>query len=288
MDGGRGYHRTSSAPRDRFTLPDGLRRARLSVTAVEARELVDRLTAAGCVAAAEEAAALVAASPGEDALEAWIRRREQGEPLAWITGATQFCGRALRVDPGVYVPRPHSEELARRAAALLAATDGRAVDLCTGAGAIAAHLTAEVPGATVLGVDVDPRAVACARRNGVTALLGDLDRPLRHRAFDLVTAVAPYVPTGNLRFLPADVRRHEPRRALDGGVDGLDLVRRIVAAAARLLRPGGWLLVELGGGQDRALRPTLAASGFSPAIPWFDEDGDLRGLAAQAPGEGRR
>jgi release factor glutamine methyltransferase len=94
--------------------------------------------------------------------------------------------------------------------------------------------------------------------------------------------VAPYVPTGDIRLLPADVQRYEPRLALDGGNDGLDLVRRIVGAAARLLRPGGWLLVELGGDQDRALSPTLATHGFDFAEAWFDEDGDLRGLAAQA------
>ncbi|HWC11956.1 MAG TPA: hypothetical protein VG455_12115, partial [Acidimicrobiales bacterium] len=110
--------------------------------------VVDRLLAAGCVAAEEEAAALRGAAPDEATLEVWVRRREQGEPLAWVTGSLQFCGRSLRVDPGVYVPRVHSEELARRAAALLPA-EGRAVDLCTGTGAVAAHLSAGVPTANV-------------------------------------------------------------------------------------------------------------------------------------------
>ena len=216
--------------------------------------MIDRLTAAGCVAADSEAAELVAAAADDRTLEAWVRRREQGEPLAWITGTTTFCGRRLRIDPGVYVPRPHSEELARRAARLVPA-GGRAVDLCTGAGAIAAHLQLgrRRPEPAVIGVDVDRRAVECARRNGVVAVLGDVEPPLRSGTVDVVTAVAPYVPTGELRFLPVDVQRFEPRRALDGGGDGLDLVRRIVAAAARLLRAGGWLLVELGGDQDRAL-----------------------------------
>ena len=94
--------------------------------------------------------------------------------------------------------------------------------------------------------------------------------------------MAPYVPTQELRLLPTDVQRYEPRLALDGGDDGLDLVRRIVASAARILRPGGWLLIEVGGEQDRAVRSTLIESGFSPGTPWFDDDGDLRGLAAQA------
>jgi release factor glutamine methyltransferase len=244
--------------------------------------VISRLAAAGCVAADEEAEELLAAAPDVGTLEGWIERREQGEPLAWITGTQQFCGRTLRVDPGVYVPRLQSEELARRASALLGVTCGWAADLCTGAGAIASHMTSEVPTATVVGVDIDVRAVVCARRNGVHALAGDLDRPLRSRVFDVVTAVAPYVPTDDLRLLPSDVQRYEPRRSLDGGADGLELVRRIVTAAARLLRPDGWLLLELGGDQDIALNPTLTASGFHAVDPWFDVDGDLRGLTAQA------
>ena len=244
--------------------------------------ITDRLRAAGCVAADEEASELVAAAPDEATLEAWIARRERGEPLAWITGTTTFCGDSLHVDPGVYVPRVQSEELARRSAAILAAGGSHAADLCSGAGAVAVHLMAEAPAATVIGVDLDPRAAACARRNGVRAIVGDLDAPLRSHVFDVVTAVAPYVPTGELRLLPADVRRYEPRIALDGGEDGLDVVRRVVAAGARLLRGGGWLLLEIGGDQDRALTSTLDANGFASADAWFDEDGDLRGIAAQA------
>ncbi len=243
--------------------------------------VVGRLVAAGCVAADEEAAELVGAAPDPATLEDWVQRREAGEPVAWITGVLRFGGRALHVTPGVYVPRIQTEELAERAAALLP-MGGRALDLCTGAGAVAAYLGAAVPTASVIGIDVDLRAAACARRNGVRAIVGDLDGPLRsHPDFDVVTAVAPYVPTGGLRLLPADVQRYEPRRALDGGADGLDLVRRIVAAAGRLLRPGGWLLVEVGGDQDEELVAALAAHGFDAVESWHDEDGDLRGLAAR-------
>ena len=244
-------------------------------------ELVARLRAAGCVAAEDEARQLETAAPDHPTLERWIARREQGEPFAWVTGTTSFCGRQVRVDPGVYVPRPHTEELARRAAVALASAPGRAVDLCTGSGAVAAHLMAASPGTTVVGVDIDPVAVRCARRNGVRAIVGGVDAPLLSRSFDVVTAVAPYVPTGEIRFLPADVQRHEPHRALDGGEDGLDLVRRVVAAAARLLRSAGWLFVELGGEQDAALAPTLDQHGFTALSTWSDVDGDLRGLAAR-------
>jgi release factor glutamine methyltransferase len=98
----------------------------------------------------------------------------------------------------------------------------------------------------------------------------------------VVTAVAPYVPTRELQLLPADVQRYEPRLALDGGADGLDLVRLVVQAGSRLLRPGGWLLTEVGGDQDRVLAPVLEAAGFDRSSPWFDAEGDLRGVAARS------
>ena len=181
----------------------------------------------------------------------------------------------------MYLPRPQSEELADRAAALLPAT-GWAIDLCTGAGAIAAHLRARVPTARVIGVEIDAAAACCAKANGVAVVVGDLATPIRPAgSFDLVTCVAPYVPTDQIPFLPADVQRYEPRRALDGGADGLDLVRRVIDASARLLRPGGWLLTEVGAEQDEALAPAFAEARFDVVEPWHDADGDLRGIAAR-------
>ncbi len=182
---------------------------------------------------------------------------------------------------GVYVPRQQTEALARRAARLLPRS-GFALDLCTGAGAVAAHLRRAVPDARVIGIDRDPRAARCARDNGVTAVVGDLAAAVhRPQSVDVITAVAPYVPTAALPLLPADVRRHEPRAALDGGPDGLDVVRGVAEDAPRILRPGGWLLVEVGGGQDDALAPELAAHGFGAVTAWRDADGDLRGMAAR-------
>lgn len=247
------------------------------------------LAAAGCVAADEEAGDLVAAVEADAAdvsrLENWVHRRQRGEPLAWITGHQEFCGHRIRVEPHVYVPRRQTEELARRAAGHLpVGSTTWAADLCTGAGAVAVHLMATRRTARVVGVDVDPRAVACARSNGVPAVLADLcvdDPPLVPGVFDVVTAVAPYVPTGALHLLPSDVRHYEPHRALDGGADGLDLVRRLVERASRLLRPGGWLLLELGGEQHVAIAPILTAIGFHRVETWCDQDGDLRGVAAQ-------
>lgn len=247
------------------------------------RDVVDRLRTGGCQAAEEEADDLLSAAPDGDTLEWWLRRRERGEPLAWITGSQLFCGHRVTVDAGVYVPRPQSEELARRAAGVLAGRGDRAVDLCTGTGAIARHLMDMEPTAGVVATDVDARAVRCARSNGVPVVQADLAAPLAAGAFDIVTAVAPYVPTESLAVLPADVRRYEPRRALDGGDDGLDLVRLIVVAAARLLRPGGSLFLELGGDQDTELGQTLVAAGWTGMTTWADEDGDLRGLSARRP-----
>lgn len=240
-----------------------------------------RLALAGCIAADAEAAELLAAAPDAATLDAWVARRELGEPLAWITGRTTFCGRSVHVSSGTYVPRPQTEDLARRAAALLPA-EGVAVDLCAGSGAVATHLRAVRPRARVVAVDVDPGAARSARANDLDALVADV-RALPfgpHARVDLVTAVAPYVPWDALHLLPSDVRAWEPTRALDGGIDGLDVTRAVVAAASRLLRPGGALVVELGADQPSALAPTLARAGFLRADPWTDADGDVRGLVA--------
>lgn len=240
-----------------------------------------RLAAAGCVAARAEAAAIADLAPDADTADAWVRRRQRGEPLSWITGSTLFCGRRVHVGPGVYEPRAQTEMLARRAAGLLP-RGGIAVDVCTGAGAVAAHLSVDVPTAVVVGTDIDPVAARCARRNGVHTVVADIAGSLRpRRGADVVTAVAPYVPTAELRLLPADVRRHEPQSALDGGADGLVVLRQVVAAAARLLRRGGWLLVEAGGRQDRDLAASMRGAGFVEIAPWHDAEGDLRGIAAQ-------
>lgn len=244
-------------------------------------DVVKRLTAAGCVAAEEEAAELLARAPDAETLERWVERRVRGEPLPTITGKITFCGHDIGIDPGLFVPRLQSEELARRAAEALP-VNGVAVDLCTGAGPVAAHLLRTVRGARVVGVDVDVAAARCALRNGVPAIVDDLDASLPSEVFDVVTAVAPYVPTDAMGTLPADVLRFEPIGALDGGADGLDVVRRVVAGAARVLRPGGWLFLEVGADQDVRLEPTLAAYGFTDLEPWHDEDGDLRGLGARS------
>jgi release factor glutamine methyltransferase len=234
--------------------------------------LVELLMRNGFVAPEEEAAELRAA--GGD-LEALVARRLTGEPLAWITGSVEFCGRTLTIHEGVYVPRWHTESLAWRAVERMP-PGGAGIDLCTGSGAIAAVLIAE-RGARMIATDLDAKCVACARANGVDARVGDLFAGEKG-PFDVVTAVVPYVPTGDLPLLQRDTFAFETTLAYDGGADGLDLARRAVEGARTVLKPGGALLLELGGRQPE----TLALDGFTDVRTIRDEEGDPRGLEATA------
>jgi release factor glutamine methyltransferase len=252
----------------------------------ERLRIVHALAAAGCIAPESEAVALLeASSEGIGAIEELIDRRLRGEPLAWVTGWVRFCGVRVHVDPGVFVPRPHTQALARRAVTLLP-SDGIAVDLCTGSGAVAAVLGSTHPRATVVATDVDPVAVACARRNGVLALEGDLHEPLspsmRGRV-DVMTAVVPYVPTKEIAFLPRDVVGNEPRRALDGGRRGTAVLTRAAEGAAGWLRPGGSVLLELGGDQADEVARTLAEVGLSEIRVHRDDEGQDRAIEALRP-----
>ncbi len=206
-----------------------------------------------------------------------------GEPLAWITGSVRFCGTKLRVDPGVYVPRLHTEALALRAAQCCP-SKGVALDLCTGSGAVAATISRLRPAAQVVATDLDERAVACARRNGVEAYGGDLFGPvpahLKGRV-DVVVAVVPYVPERELQYLQRDTLTFETPLAYLGGIEGTDLLRRVVAGASLWLRPGGALLLELGRGQDDLLRDDLVRYHYAVVAVLHDEEGDLRGVEAR-------
>ncbi len=241
------------------------------------------LSAAGFIAAEEETAELLKCAAGDAAvLDSMIARRLTGEPLAWITGRTSFCNLEIRVDPGVYVPRWHSEALARRAVERLPAA-GTAVDLCTGSGAIARTLMSRRPRARVVASELDQRAAACAAANGVEIYVGDLFSPLPHRleaSVDVVVGVVPYVPTPDLPLLQRDTFAFELPLAYDGGHDGTDILRRVLADALRFLRRGGALLLELGGAQDRALRADLARLGYTDVSLLHDEEGDVRGIEA--------
>jgi release factor glutamine methyltransferase len=257
------------------------------LTAHDHDALAALLAEAGFVAADEEAQELLARAAGDaDLLDSLVQRRLTGEPLAWITGKVEFCGLEIRVDPGVYVPRWQSELLARRAAGHLPA-NGTAIDLCTGAGAIAKTLSASRPGARVVASDVDERAVACARSNGVEAYVGDLFAPLPSALegrVDVVVGVVPYVPTPDLALLQRDTLTFEPTLSYDGGSDGTDILRRVLTDSPRFLRRGGAVLLELGADQPEALAADLDRRGYANVTVLHDEDGDVRGIEATLAG----
>ncbi len=245
--------------------------------------LVTLLSGAGCVAAEEEAQELLKCAAGHaELLDSLVRRRLTGEPLAWVTGSVSFCGLEIRVDPGVYVPRWQSEPLVRRAIARLPA-NGTGIDLCTGTGAVAKTLASNRLDARVVASDIDERAVACACANGVEVYGGDLFAPLPRLLegrVDVVVAVVPYVPTPALQLLPHDTLAFESQQSYDGGLDGTDILRRVLSESPRFLRPGGALLLELGGDQATALYDDMGSFGYVDITVLFDEDGDVRGVEA--------
>jgi len=245
--------------------------------------LATLLSSAGFIAAEEEAEELYTCAAGDAGLlDSLVERRLTGEPLAWITGTIAFCGVKIRIDPGVYVPRWQSEPLARRATQRLPAR-GVAIDLCTGSGAVAKTLMTHHLRARVVASDIDARAVACATANGVEAYLGDLYAPLPRvleGRVDVVVGVVPYVPTHALPLLQRDTFTFESPLAYDGGDDGSDVLRRVIADSPRFLRRGGALLLEIGGNQADALSVELARAGYVDVNVLADEDGDTRGIEA--------
>ena len=239
--------------------------------------VVERLRAAGCVFAEDEARLLVegAGSPAE--LDAMVDRRVAGIPLEHILGWAQFCGSRVAVDAGVFVPRRRTELLVHEAVAL---AGGRAVvvDLCCGSGAVGAALAARIDRIELYAVDIDQVAVRCAGRNlaasGGRVFAGDLYDPLpgslRGRV-DLVVANSPYVPTDALATMPPEARLHEPREALDGGSDGLDLHRRIADGAPQWLRHGGHLLIETSRPQAARTLEAFTRAGLTAHVVRSDE-----------------
>lgn len=263
--------------------------------------LVAALRHAGCVFAEEEAAILLEAAESADELAAMLALRVQGQPLEHIVGWAQFYGLRIRVAPGVFVPRRRSEFLVARALAVLS-IDGRlgegdfrgpasspplptsgshrpvVLDLCCGSGAIGvavAHALErqESPGFHLHAADIDPAAVACAAENIVsvhgTAYCGDLFAALPETLrgeIDMIVANAPYVPADAIAFMPVEARIYEPDAALNGGVDGLEMHRRIAAEAPQWLGPGGVLLLESSRRQASATASILASQGFSVSV----------------------
>ncbi|WP_438822020.1 putative protein N(5)-glutamine methyltransferase [Actinocrinis puniceicyclus] len=284
---------SSFFPSDSSTGPDRPRPWKSSSRRRLAR-VAAALRAAGCVFAEDEARLLItqAGSPGE--LERFVRLRVGGLPLEHVLGWAEFCGVRVAVGPGVFVPRRRTEPLAREAARLAGGCPVGSVpvvvDLCCGTGAIAAALAAAVDRPLELyAADIDPVAVDCARRNlasvGGRVYQGDLFTALPESlrgTVNILIANVPYVPTEAIALLPAEAREYEPRVALDGGGDGLDVMRLVAAGAPRWLAPGGHLLVEVGESQAELAQQLMADHGLTSRLV-EDEDGDVAALVATRP-----
>jgi release factor glutamine methyltransferase len=224
------------------------------------------------VFAEDEAELLVSLARSPNELENLVSSRVAGQPLEQVVGWAEFCGLRIAVEPGVFVPRRRTEILVREAVAL-APAHAVVVDLCCGTGAIGVALAAALGTIELYAADIDPAAVRCARRNVIPAggqvYEGDLFQPLptalRGRV-DVLVVNAPYVPTGSIRLMPPEARLHEPRVALDGGVDGLDIQRRVAAEASRWLAPDGQLLIETSVPQAPDTVDAMVRGGLVPRV----------------------
>ncbi|HEV7713683.1 MAG TPA: putative protein N(5)-glutamine methyltransferase [Asanoa sp.] len=249
----------------------------------EHEAIVARLRAAGCVFAEEEARLLIGSAPTPARLDEMVAERAGGVPLEYVLGWAEFCGERVLVRPGVFVPRHRTELLVRLAVAAIGELPGSEhrpvlVDLACGSGAIAVVVASRVGDLAVYAADIEPAAVAVASRNlapyAGQVFEGDLfdalPAELRGRV-DVLVANVPYVPTDAVDLLPPEARDHEPLRALDGGADGLDVLRRVADGAADWLRPGGTLLSEIGVGQIDAAKAALSAAGLAPEVVGDDD-----------------
>jgi release factor glutamine methyltransferase len=244
-----------------------------------AASVVSRLRTAGCVFAEDEARLLLDAVRTPAELTSLIDRRVAGEPLEHLLGWVEFYGLRIEVDPGVFVPRRRTEFLVRQAVAR-GARGAVVVDLCCGSGAVGVAVATALRAVELHSADVDPVAVACARRNlaavGGRVHEGDLfdalPAALRGRV-DVLVANVPYVPTDAIAQMPPEARDHEPPVALDGGPDGLDVARRLIAGAPVWLAAGGSVLFETGEGQAPAAVAAAVSAGLAPSVVTDDELG---------------
>jgi release factor glutamine methyltransferase len=228
----------------------------------------------------------------QDAIAALARRRLGREPLARIIGRKEFWSLALDIDAATLVPRPETETVVEAALAAIDARGGRAkplriADLGTGSGALLLALLSELPHAFGVGTDISVDAMRVARANArrlklmrATFVACDMAAALNGR-FDLVVSNPPYIASGTIAALAPEVRDFEPRRALDGGADGLNFYRQIAAGIASLLAPDGVVVVELGIGQADAVAAIFTAAGLAASAPQHDLSGVSRALLAR-------
>ena len=227
--------------------------------------------------------------------EELVRRRLAGEPAAYLTGSWSFYGLDLEINPNVLIPRADSELAVDAALSCLTdAAEPRVLDLCTGSGCIGIAIAARIPACRVILADLDRRALLLAKRNAMLnhvsgrVLCAEADvhegPSPRLGEFTLIVCNPPYIPTGELETLDPSVRDYEPRLALDGGEDGFDFYRSIFARWMRIIRPGGWLILECGEGQSMTLRRLAEECGIIPTDTLVDGHGTERTLVFRKPG----
>ena len=221
------------------------------------------------------------------------RRRLTGEPVAYVTGGWEFCGVPLVITPDVLIPRGDTELMADEAVRLFSGRTGtpRILDLCAGSGCIGCALAVRMPGAKVTLVDISPAALAVAGQNvaknnlgtRVSCLSADATAkpPMYLGRFDLIVCNAPYIPTAELSALDPSVRKYEPYRALDGGADGLDVIRPVIALWSAVLRPGGTMMLEICEGQYPAVKALLEQAGYDSVRAVQDPGGTDRVVVAR-------
>lgn len=229
------------------------------------------LRAAGCVYAEEEADLLTAEARDDEDLDQLVRRRLDGEPIEHVVGWAAFAELRLTVQRGVFVPRRRTELLAREAV-LLSRPGSVVAELCCGCAPVASVVAATVPETIIVAADIDPVAVACATRNlppDAEVCCGDLYDALPERVrgrVDVLAANAPYVPHGELDLMPREARLHEPSVALDGGPDGLELHRRLLAGSGEWLAEDGHVLVEVAAPQAPETLVMFEAQGLRSQV----------------------
>jgi release factor glutamine methyltransferase len=220
----------------------------------------------------------------------FIQRRMAGEPIQYIFGETEFYGLPFQVSRDVLIPRPETEHLVEHVLDLAGRfTEARIVDVGTGSGAIAVTLAAKLQDACLTAIDLSAPALAVAqenaKRNGVAIrfLRGDLLSPVAEERFEIVVSNPPYVPSVDRPTLSVEVRNYEPELALFAGDDGLEVYRRLIPDSFRVLVPGGFLVLEIGYGQQPAIAALLSASGFAEIEFLPDLQGILRVACALRP-----
>jgi release factor glutamine methyltransferase len=240
------------------------------------KNIIESLRSAGCVFAEEEAELLFSESKTLDVLSSMVKLRMTGTPLEHVLGWAKFCGIRIIIEPGVFVPRKRTEFLVRKAVDL-SITGAIVVDLCCGTGAVGVAIAKGLEWVQLYAVDIDPNAVRCALRNvsnlGGCVFEGDLYKALPAKLrgkVDILVANAPYVPTEAIKLLPQEARLHEPKIALDGGNDGLDIQRRVAEEASLWLASGGHLLVETSEIQAPQTFEIFTHYGLTPQLTHFD------------------